>query len=145
MVGGSLRVFRLPQENRREYCNDCYIFMTDILFQFCHDIICIDVSKTIYYFNFVMILYALMFLKLAPLLFFYFQVSEHKEARSGKSCYVRVTSRLLADLVAYRDRIRTPLSGSPWLFLTRTGNFLQPSVSKIIALIQIRTYGIISN
>jgi hypothetical protein len=56
--------------------------MADVLFQFCHDIICIDVSKT-----------------LIPSCF-YFQVFEHKEAKSGKSCYVRVTSGLLADLVA---------------------------------------------
>jgi hypothetical protein len=127
MVGGSLRVLRLPRENQREYCNDCYIFMADVLFQFCYDIICIDVSKT-----------------LIPSCF-YFQVFEHKEAKSGKSCYVRVTSGLLADLVAYRDRVRKPLSGNLWLFLTRTGKFISPSVSKIIALIQSRTYGIISN
>ena len=74
MVGGSLRVLWLPQENQREYCNDCYIFMTDVLFQFCHDIICIDVSKTH-----------------IPSCF-YFHVFEHKEAKSGKSCYVRVRS-----------------------------------------------------
>jgi hypothetical protein len=85
-----------------------------------------------------------MFLKLRSLLLFYFQVHDHKEARSGKSCYVRVTARLLADLVHYRDRIRAP-SGMPWLFLTRSGAFIQPSVSKIIALIQSRTYGIMSN
>jgi hypothetical protein len=62
-VGGSLRVLWLPQENQREYCNDCYIFMTDVLFQFCHDIICIDVSKTH-----------------IPSCF-YFHVFEHKEAK----------------------------------------------------------------
>ena len=93
---------------------------------------------------FVMILYAWMCLKPRSLLF-YFQVYDYKEARSGKSCYVRVTARLLADLVEYRDRIRTPLSGNPWLFLTKAGNIIQPSVSKIIASIQSRTYGIMSN
>jgi hypothetical protein len=77
--------------------------MADVLFQFCHDIICIDVSKT-----------------LIPSCF-YFQVFEHKEAKSGKSCYVRVTSGLL---VAYRDRARKPLGGNLWLFLTRTGKFI---------------------
>jgi len=117
--------FGLRQENRREYCNDCYIFMTEIQF---------------------MILYAWMFLKLRSLLLFYFQVYDHKEARSGKSCYVRVTSSLLADLRQYRDLIRSPQSGKfPWLFFTKAGNFIQPSVSKIIALIQSRTYGIMSN
>ena len=97
--------------------------MTKILFQFCHDIICMDVSKTSS---------------------FYFQVYDHKEARSGKSCYVRVTARLLVDLVLFRDKVRAP-SGMPWLFLTKAGAFIQPSVSKIIALIQSKTYGIMSN
>jgi hypothetical protein len=92
-----------------------------------------------------MILYAWMFLKLRSLLLFYFQVYDHKEARRGKFCYVRVTARLLADLVHYRDRIRTPLSGNPWLFRTKAGTFIQPSVCTIIALIQSRTYGIMSN
>ena len=92
-----------------------------------------------------MILYALMFLKLTSLLLFYFQVYDHKEAMNGKSCYMRVTAKLLADLVAYRDRVRTPFSGSPWLFLTTAENFIQSSVIKIIALIQSRTYGIIPN
>lgn len=93
--------------------------MTKILFQFCHDIICMDVSKTS----------------------FYFQVYDHKEARSGKACYVRVTARLLVDLVLFRDKVRAP-SGMPWLFLTKAGAFIQPSVSNIIALIQSKTYGI---
>jgi len=39
-------LFGPHQKNRREYCNDCYIFMTEILLEFCHDIICMDVSKT---------------------------------------------------------------------------------------------------
>ena len=65
------------------------------LLEFCHDTI--------------------MFLKLISLLF-YSQVYEHKEARSGKSCYVRVTASLQADLVAYRERVRTPLSGGHGYF-----------------------------
>ena len=86
-----------------------------------------------------MILYAWMFLKLISLHLFYFQVYDHKEAGSGKFCYVRVTTRLLPDLVAYRDQ------GEPMSVLTKAGHFIQPSVSKIIALTQSRTYGIISN
>ena len=88
--------------------------------------------------------YKVLHIKLRSLLLFYFQVHDHKEERSGKSCYVRVTARLLVDLVHYRDRIRAP-SGMPWLFLTRSGAFIQPSVSKIITLIQSRMYGIMSN
>jgi hypothetical protein len=55
-----------------------------------------------------------------------------------------VTARLLVDLVLFRDKVRAP-SGMPWLFLTKAGAFIQPSVSKIIALIQSKTYGIMSN
>ena len=96
-----------------------------------------------YYFNFVMILYALMFLKLASLLVFIFRCSNIRRQRVVNP--VTCGSGLLADLVAYRDRVRKSLGGSHWLFLTRTGNFISPSVSKIIALIQSRTCGIISN
>ena len=57
---------------------------------------------------------------------------------------MRVMARLQADLVAYREHVRTPLGRSPWLFLTKGRNFIKPSVSKIMALTQSRRYRIIS-
>ena len=65
---------------------------------------------------------------------FLLQVFEHKEARSGKVCPVRISAPLLVDLKSYAAT--TPETTTvPYLFLTQTGNFITPSVSVKIRVI----------
>ena len=64
---------------------------------------------------------------------FLLQVFEHKEARPGKVCPVRLAAPLLIDLKTYATTI--PDSTEPYLFLTHTGNFITPSVSVKIRVI----------
>jgi len=62
---------------------------------------------------------------------FSLQVFEHKEARSGKICYVRISAPLLEQLQQYATMVKE--TNVPYLFQTNTGNFINPSVSvKII-------------
>ena len=65
-------------------------------------------------------LYLISFIEFAFLL----QVFEHKEARSGKVCPVRISAPLLIDLKTYATII--PENTEPYLFLTHTGKFITP-------------------
>ena len=68
-------------------------------------------------------LYLIVFIEFAFLL----QVYEHKEARSGKVCSVRIAVLLLIDLKRYAELISE--TTVPFLFQTQTGKFITPSVS----------------
>ena len=68
-------------------------------------------------------LYLIAFIEFAFLL----QVYEHKEARSGKVCPVRIGPLLLLDLKRYAGLLIE--NTVPYLFQTQTGHFLTPSVS----------------
>ena len=64
---------------------------------------------------------------------FLLQVFEHKEARSGKVCPIRIAAPLLLDLKLYAATV--PETSAPYLFLTQTGTFISPSVSVKITVI----------
>jgi len=70
-------------------------------------------------------LYLISFIEFAFLL----QVFEHKEARSGKVCPVRLSATLLIELKKYATISQPSECTEPYLFLTHTGNFITPSVS----------------
>ena len=65
---------------------------------------------------------------------FSLQVFEHKEARSGKVCPIRLSEPLLHDLQIYGDHVANT-TNVPYLFATNTGNFITPSVSILMLLI----------
>jgi hypothetical protein len=68
---------------------------------------------------------------------FSLQVFEHKEARSGKVCPVRLSGPLLQDLKDYGKLVGEDRE-VPFLFQTNTGTFITPSVS-VTALPYART------
>ncbi|XP_071123927.1 uncharacterized protein [Mytilus edulis] len=65
------------------------------------------------------------------------EVFEHKEARSGKICHVRIAADLLGLLQVYATHLSLPVNPpekpQPYLFLTGKGEFLTPSaMSKLV-------------
>ena len=56
-------------------------------------------------------------------------VAEHKVARSGKPCPVRLPAQLLRDLKMYAEKCCRPADHEEYLFLSRAGKQLTPSVS----------------
>jgi hypothetical protein len=58
---------------------------------------------------------------------FKLQVFEHKEARSGKVCQVRMSATLLGDIHIYARHVSKPDTDETYLFLTVKGRFITPS------------------